>query len=285
VRETGSGIARKTAIENARIRETRTGAARTREVANLGTRGTRPGAAAVRSRVQSGRAFRRCGSLAARRTRDGSRRTQRQVVTIRIWTIADCGEANFRRGSRPMSRGAQCEVEPGVNKTSQVTNSRGQGSRMNAQTPVPVGGSEKANNASTSIRLKAECARDIASNFQPGSHEPNEHAIRRSRVRGSEKTNGANSSRRRRIRREQTMANSGQSELDEIHRRASGRKRVRSGPRTDDTAVATTYESGREKPSAALTDTVPRLDEYENARTRLRGNGTIGGAPATNRGR
>jgi hypothetical protein len=74
------------------------------------------------------------------------------------------------------------------------------------------------------------------------------------------------------------MVNSGESELDEIHRRASGRKRMRSSLKTDDTAVATIYETSREKPSAALTDTVLQLDEHENARTRSRGNGTTGGA-------
>jgi len=48
--------------------------------------------------------------------------------------------------------------------------------------------------------------------------------------------------------------------------------------RTDDTVVATIYETGREKRSAALTDTVLQLDEHENARARSRGNGTTGGA-------
>ena len=74
------------------------------------------------------------------------------------------------------------------------------------------------------------------------------------------------------------MANSAQSELDQAYRRASGRKRVRSSLKTGDTAVATIYETSREKPSAASTDTVLQLDRHENARTRLRGNGAASGA-------
>jgi hypothetical protein len=190
------------------------------------------------------------------RKRDGSRRTQRQFATIRIWTIADCGEVNVRRESRPIPRGAQCEADPGVNEISQVTSGRGRGSRINAQILLPVRGSERASGANTSMRLKAEREQDLASDFQPGSHEPNKHAIRRNRVRGSENASSANTSRRRRIRCEQTMANSGESELDEIYRRASGGKRVRSSLKTDDAAVATIYRTSREKPSAALTATV-----------------------------
>jgi hypothetical protein len=44
---------------------------------------------------------------------------------------------------------------------------------MNAQTLVPVRGSEKANGENASIRLKAERQQDLSSDFQPRSHEPN----------------------------------------------------------------------------------------------------------------
>jgi hypothetical protein len=176
IREAGEVVARTGEVANAGTRETRSGAARIREVANAGRPETRSGAAAVRSRVQNGRAFRRCGIMAARRMRDGSRRTQRQVATMRIRRIADCSEVNVRRGSPRMSRGAQCEADRGVNQVSKVTSIRGHGSRLNAQTLVPVRGSEKANVANTSIRLKAEREQDIASDEQSRPWESNERA-------------------------------------------------------------------------------------------------------------
>src|SRR5271154_1038960 len=83
--------------------------------------------------VKSGTRGRKRHDRAPLRIRDRSRRTQRQVATIRIWAIADCGEVTFRRGSRPMFRGAQCEADPGVNNTSQVTAKRGHTAQLNMQ--------------------------------------------------------------------------------------------------------------------------------------------------------
>jgi hypothetical protein len=53
---------------------------------------------------------------------------------------------------------------------------------------------------------------------------------------------------------------------------------VQSSQKTDDKTVATIFETSREKPIAALPGTAPQLDEHENARTRLRGNGATGSA-------
>src|SRR5271163_1218358 len=152
VRKTRSGAAQKSAIENAGIRQTRDGAARMRERANADTRETGSGAAGKSAGENVGVRETRSTPV---RMRNGSRRTQRQVATTRIWTIAVCGEVNLWRGSQPMSRGAQCEVDSGVNKISRVANRRGYGTRSNAQTLVPVSKSGKANGANNSIRPKA----------------------------------------------------------------------------------------------------------------------------------